>query len=127
MACTVSIVEHSTHLVATVVGDNSVETLYQYMTEIPQACVRTGKGRVLVIVTLTGPELPMLDVYKSVVQGSDAVVDLGMRVAYVDQNLEHSVETMMLAEDVARSRGIPVRTFREVEAARRWLEADREE
>ncbi len=124
MACTVSIVEHASYLMATVAGDNTLETLFQYMTEIPQACIRLGKGRVLVIVSLTGPELPMLDVYKAVGAGSDAAVGLGMRVAYVDQNPDHSVDTMLLAEDVARSRGIPVRTFRDVEAARSWLESD---
>jgi len=44
-----------------------------------------------------------------------------MRCAYVDPNPEHSAETMHLAEAVAATRGILVRTFRNVAEAESWL------
>ena len=121
MTCSVTIVEHPTHLHVTVTGDNTPETLRTYTTEITQYCVRVQKMRVLVVVQLTGPELSMLDVYKGVAAGSDNASGLGMRIAYVDANLEHSVDSMLLAEGVARGRGIPVQTFRDVEDAQFWL------
>ncbi len=124
MACTVSIVEKPQHLVVTVSGDNTLETLHQYMQEIPAACVRLRKMRVLVIVKLTGPDLPMLEVYKAVSAGSDNAADLGMRVAYVDQNPDHSVDTMLVAENVAQGRGIPVQSYLESDEAESWLLAD---
>ena len=121
MPCSVAIEDRPNFLHVIVTGDNTPETLRTYTTEIPQACIKYQKLRVLVVVQLSGPELSMLDVFQGVATGSDNVVGLGMRVAYVDENPSHGRDSMMLAENVARSRGVAVRTFRDVVEAEQWL------
>ena len=109
------------YLLATVYGDNTVESVSRYTKDIREECIRLEQTRVLVVVNLEGENLTMLDVYKAVAQGSEEAKDIGMRVAYVDQNPAHAVDTMILAEEVAGARGIPVRTFRNVPDAEGWL------
>ena len=121
MPCSIAIEDRPKFLHVIVTGDNTPETLRTYTTEIPQACIKYQKLRVLVVVRLNGPELSMLDVYQGVATGSDNVVGLGMRVAYVDEDPSHGTDSMMLAENVARSRGVAVRTFRDALEAEQWL------
>jgi len=102
-------------------GDNTPETVLRYMLEIRAECVRTGIFSVLIVVDLDGPGISMLEVYKVIAKSVDSAVGLGMHVAYVDLNPLHSQANMLLAENVAMTRGIPVRTFRDVEQAREWL------
>jgi hypothetical protein len=52
---------------------------------------------------------------------------MGMRVAYVDANPERTTGNMHLAEDVAATRGIDVRTFRSIDEAEKWLLARKTE
>jgi len=112
---------HSSYLHFTVAGDNTPETVLRYMMEIRAECVRLGVFNVLIVVNLDGPGIGMLEVYKVIATTVDSAVGLGMHVAYVDRNPLHSDANMLLAENVAMTRGIPVRTFRDVEQAREWL------
>jgi len=120
----ISINKRIGYLFITVAGENSVETIRRYSADVREACVRLGELRVLVVVNLRGPRLSMLDVYKAVQAGSDAAAGMGMRVAYVDIKPDPSIENMQIAEDVATTRGIAVRTFRDMDAAETWLLAD---
>ena len=116
-----SIQAHRTYLHATVGGDNTPDTVLRYMMEIRAECVRTGVRNVLIVVNLDGPGISMLEVYKVIAASTDSAAGLGIRVAYVDLNPLHSQANMLLAENVAMTRGIPVRTFRDIEPAREWL------
>lgn len=121
MTCSIVFDDRPRYLHALVTGDNTFETLQTYTAEIPKACIKFRKTRVMVVVQLSGSELSMLDVYKGVSAGSDAAVGLGMKIAYVDENPSHSIDNMMLAENVAGGRGISVRTFRDCQTAESWL------
>ena len=116
-----SIERHPAWLQATVAGDNTPKTVLRYMQEIRAECLRCGTFNVLIVVDLDGPGISMLEVYKVIARSVDSAVGLGMHVAYVDLNPLHSQANMLLAENVAMTRGIPVRTFRDVEQAREWL------
>jgi hypothetical protein len=116
-----SLERHPTYLHATVSGDNTPDTVLRYMMEIRAECLRVDVFNVLIVVNLDGPGISMLEVYKVIATTVDSAVGLGMHVAYVDLNLLHSDANMLLAENVAMTRGIPVRTFRDVEQAREWL------
>ena len=116
-----SIERGSNYLHATVAGDNTPETVLRYMTEIRADCLRAGMFNVLIVVNLDGPGISMLEVYKVIAATVDSAVGLGMQVAYVDLNPLHSVANMLLGENVAMTRGIPVRTFRAVSQATEWL------
>jgi len=116
-----SVEQHPTWLHATVAGDNTPETVLRYMMEIRAECVRKGVFSVLIVVNLDGPGISMLEVYKVIAATVDSAVGLGIKVAYVDLNPLHSEANMLLGENVAMTRGIPVRTFRDVHQAREWL------
>ena len=116
-----SIERHPTYLQATVTGDNTPGTVLRYMRDIRSECLRVDIFNVLIVVNLDGPGISMLELYKVIAAGSDSAVGLGMHVAYVDLNPIHSDTNMLLAENVAMTRGIPVRTFRTVDDARAWL------
>jgi hypothetical protein len=116
-----SIEPHPGWLHASVAGDNTPETVLRYMMEIRATCLRSGIFNVLIVVNLDGPGISMLEVYKVIAKTVDSAVGLGMHVAYVDLNPLHSQANMLLAENVAMTRGIPVRTFGDVDQAREWL------
>jgi hypothetical protein len=109
------------HLFVNVWGPNTTESIARYSNDVREACIRLRQTRVLIVVNLVGESLSMLDVYRSVSAGSELARDMGMRVAYVDENPERTAGNMILAEDVAATRGIDVRTFRSVADARTWL------
>jgi len=117
----ITIEQRPQYLHVTVVGDNTVETIARYMTDTREACMRLGVFKVLMVVHLDGPGVSMLDLYKVVVAASDEAVGTGIRAAYVELNAIRSDENMRMAENVAHTRGIPVRTFSDVETAEAWL------
>jgi hypothetical protein len=117
----ISIEQRPRYLYVTVTGDSSVETIGRYIADIRAACVRFGVFRVLVVVHLEGPGVSMLDLYKVIAAGSDDAAGTGIRAAYVELNPVRSDENMRMAENVAHTRGIPIRTFREIEKAEAWL------
>jgi hypothetical protein len=117
----ISIEQRAAHLYVTVSGESSTETIRRYMREIREACTRLGVFKVLAVVNLEGPGISMLDLYKVVADGSDDSAGIGIRAAYVELNPARSDANMQMAENVALTRGIPVRTFRDIAAAEKWL------
>ena len=116
----ISIEQRPHYLRVRVKGENTGETIRRYLADIYEACLRLGQRNVLLIVSLHGPGMSMLDVYKAVAAGFDEAAGTGIRAAYVDL-LDHSLANMHLAENVAMTRGLPVRTFKDIEAAEAWL------
>jgi hypothetical protein len=121
LPCSIDVEAKSDHLRIVVTGDNTPDTLRHYTAEVPRLCAEHQQSRVLVIVRLDGPEMPMLDVYKGVSTSSDQTAGSNMRIAWVDENPTRSIDTMRLAENIAHSRGIAVRTFRDEPSATQWL------
>ena len=117
----ISIEQRPRYLYVTVTGDNSVETIARYMADVRAACVRLGIPNVLVVGNLEGPGVSMLDLYKVVAAASDDTAGITLRAAYVELNPLRNDDNMRMAENVARTRGIPVRTFRDLAAAEAWL------
>ena len=120
----IAIEQRPHYLYATVTGDSSVETIARYIADIRAACTRLRVFRVLVLVNLEGPGVSMLDLYKVVAAGSDDTAGIGLRAAYVELNPLRSDANMQMAENVAHTRGIPMKTFRDVAAAEAWLLAE---
>ena len=116
----ISIEQRPRYLYVAVKGENTAETIRRYLVDIAQACARLGQKNVLLVVSLHGPGMSMLDVYKALATGFDEAAATGIRAAYVDL-LEHSVANMLLAENVAMTRGFPVRTFKDIATAEAWL------
>lgn len=117
----ISFEQRPRYLHVTVTGTNSAETIARYIADVRDACVRLRVSKVLVIGNLDGPGVSMLDLYKVVASSSDESAGMGLRAAYVELNPLRSADNMRMAENVARTRGIAVRTFRDVETAEAWL------
>lgn len=121
----ISIEQRARYLYVRVTGESSTDTIRRYVKDIREACVRLREPRVLAVVNLHGPGISMLDLYKVVADGSDESAGMGIRAAYVELNPVRSDTNMQMAENVARTRGIPVRTFRDEAAAEAWLLSER--
>jgi hypothetical protein len=121
IAYQISIEPRPHYIYVTVTGESSTETIRRYVREIREACVRLGMFKVLAVVNLHGPGVSMLDLYKVISAGSDDSAGIGIRAAYVELNPTRSDANMQMAENVAMTRGIPIRTFRDIAAAEAWL------
>jgi hypothetical protein len=117
----ISIEQRPKYLYVTVTGDNSAQTIARYIADIRAACLSLRVNRVLAVVHLDGPAVSMLDLYKVVAASSDEAAGAGIRAAYVELNEVRSDANMQMAENVAHTRGIPVKTFRDVASAEAWL------
>lgn len=119
MAYTVTIEQRPGYLHATVTGRNSADNVARYMQEVMQECAARRCARVLIEENLEGPRLGTMEVYALVTAGARQFHGVLEALAFVDLNAEGGV--MRFAEDVAVNRGIPVRVFRTVAGAEKWL------
>jgi hypothetical protein len=103
----------------TVTGRNSPDVVKSYMQEVIQEVTARRCPRVLIEENLEGPRLGTMEVFTMVTAGARRYHGVLEALAFVDLNAEGGV--MRFAEDVAVNRGIPVRVFRNVEGAEKWL------
>jgi len=109
------------YLHARVTGENSVETVLQYLAGVRQACIAHSRTKVLVEENLRGPSLDLVTIFRVIAGNAAQDAVLGLRIAYVDTNPEHVVDRRQFAETVAVNRGIQVRVFESVAEAEAWL------
>ena len=119
MAYTLKIEQKPGYLHATVTGHNSADTVARYMREVMQEAGARRCPRLLIEENLEGPRLGTMEVYALVTAGAKQFHGVLEALAFVDLNAEGGV--MRFAEDVAVNRGIPVRVFRTVAGAEKWL------
>ncbi len=104
---------------AVVTGTNSKENVAAYLDEVRRECVARGCSRVLIEEHLEGPRLGVMDVFDVASEGSMRAPAQITAMAYVDVNA--GGDLMRFAETVAVNRGLSVRVFSSVKAAREWL------
>lgn len=119
MAYQLKIEQKPGYLHFTVTGRNSPDTVASYMQEVIQEVAARRCPRVLIVENLEGPRLGTMEVFSMVTAGAKRYHGMLEALAFVDLNAEGGV--MRFAEDVAVNRGIPVRVFRNVEGAEKWL------
>jgi hypothetical protein len=122
MSYTMQVEPRSTYLYITVTGENSFETVSQYLTEIHDWCLKHNCPNVLLVENLSGPGLRTSSIYELVSGKSTQAARVVGRIAYVDINPAHDLGEMKFAENVAVNRGISVRVFATVQEAEAWLE-----
>jgi hypothetical protein len=105
------------HVIVT--GQNSVETVGDYVRAIIRECSARQCHRVLVEERLVGPRLGMVDVFTLLSEIIEKFRGEIKSIAFVDINAQG--DTMRFAEDVAVNRGAPLRVFPSVAAAEQWL------
>lgn len=114
-----TIVEHSDYVHAIATGTHSAQNVLRFLAEAYEACVKRGHTSVLVEVNFTGPSLDVTSIYRVISQRVAEATKLA-RVAYVDSS-GRDANRKEFAESVALNRGVNVRLFSDLEAARRWL------
>lgn len=119
MAYQLKIEQKPEYLHFTVTGRNSPDTVARYMEQVMQEVTARRCPRALIEENLDGPRLGTIEVFNLVTAGSKRYHGMLEALAFVDLNAEGDV--MRFAEDVAVNRGIPVRVFRTVDGAQKWL------
>jgi len=107
-----------------VTGQNSPEAVRAYLAEIYAACVDWNIGTVLIEENLQGPGLSLFDIYQVVTERSADTWPHVRRLAFVDLNAAHRPGNNRFAETVAVNRGMNVRSFFDLEAAKAWLQEE---
>lgn len=108
------------HAMAT--GERTAANARRFLEEAYQACVRLGRDALLVEVRFDGPSLPLGSIFAVI---KDRAMDGASlrRIAYVEPNLRDA-EQASFAELVALNRGVNVRLFADIAAARAWLSGE---
>lgn len=119
MAYQLKVEQKPGYLHFTVTGRNTPDNVTRYMEEVIGECTARRCPRVLIEENLEGPRLGTMDVFTMVTAGAKRFHGMLEALAFVDLNAEGGV--MRFAEDVAVNRGIPVRVFRTVDGAEKWL------
>jgi hypothetical protein len=122
MSYTLHVEPRGTYLYITVTGENSLDTVNRYLSEIHEWCLQYNCPNVLLVENLSGPGLRTSSIYELVSGKSAQAVRVVGRMAYVDLNPEHDLGEMKFAENVAVNRGISVRVFATIQEAEAWLE-----
>jgi hypothetical protein len=121
MAYDMKVMHEDDYLHVLVTGDNTPEDVAAYLDQVRGVCAEHGLSKVFIEENLTGPPFGTVDVYDVVSGASQGVAPAIRSIAFVDTNPEHDFAAMEFAETVAVNRGVNVRVFRDVPAAREWI------
>ena len=105
---------------ATATGPRTPENASRFLQEAYAACLRAGRDAVLLEMNLEGPALDPSAIFKVISGGTAEALKL-RRIAYVDRHAA-SRAGPQFATTVAANRGVNVRLFGEVAAAKEWLD-----
>ena len=119
MAYELKVAEKPGYLHFTVSGRNTPDNVTRYIGDVMRECTARGCFRILIEERLVGPRLGTMEVFTLVSAGAKRYHGMLEALAYVDMNDEGGV--MRFAEDIAVNRGIPVRVFRTLDGAEKWL------
>ncbi len=111
MSYTVNIEFKENYLHVVVNGKNTLENVLSYFEKIYDACIQYRCSNVLIEEHLTGPNLDTFDVFVVITKNFHKAKTIGLRLAYVDMNTEHSKRGLKFAENLAHIRGVNVRLF----------------
>ena len=110
--------QRANYLFVRVSGQNSAETVNNYMQDIVRACEARACFRVLIDEQLIGDRLDTMEVFSLASDGAMRALGVFQAIAYVDQRMG---QMAAFAETVAVNRGMPFKTFSSVAAAEEWL------
>lgn len=122
MSYTINIELKDQYIHATINGENTLANVLSYFEKIYAACIQHRCSNVLIEEHLTGPNLDTFDIFVVITKNFSKAKSIGLRLAYVDMNTEHSKRGLKFAENLAHIRGVNVRLFYyTIEEAIAWL------
>jgi hypothetical protein len=110
---------HPGYVHATAYGERTAANSRRFLEEAYAACLARGVHALLLEVRFTGPSLGVGSIHGVI---TDRAMDgtALQRIAYVDGTSDDP-DKPRFAEMVAMNRGVNVRLFRELQAARAWI------
>lgn len=121
MSYTINIEKHDSYLRAVVGGENTLANVLAYLDRVYVACVEHKCSTVLIEENLTGPNLDTFEIFEVIIKNFSKARTIGLRLAYVDLNTQHSKRGLKFAENLAHIRGVNVRLFYNTDEAVHWL------
>lgn len=121
MSYTINIEKHDSYLRAAVTGENTLANVLAYLDRVYIACVEHKCSAVLIEENLTGPNLDTFEIFEVVIKNFSKARTIGLRLAHVDLNTQHSKRGLKFAENLAHIRGVNVRLFYSADEAVQWL------
>ena len=121
MAHELTITEHPGYLHFRVTGENTPQTVQAYLAELYAQCQERGCTAILMEEDLSGPGLPIVEIYRIVESGGARSRSLLRWIAYVDVRQQERPGNTRFAETVALNRGLNLRSFATVAEAVEWL------
>jgi hypothetical protein len=118
MSYKLHIEERSGYLYFRIDGENSRETIPQYMTEVMRESRERDCYCILIHECLSGPRLSPMDIFTIASEGSMDILGVFDAVAYVDEEMG---EMLDFAETVAVNRGMPLAMFSSLAKAEDWI------
>lgn len=115
-----SVENRGDYLYIEVTGENSRETVMNYMQDVLTAAEKHDCFRVLINERLTGARLEAMDVYNLASEGAMRLLGRFEAIAYVDEEMGDMGD---FVESVAVNRGMPLAFFSNVEDARVWIQS----
>lgn len=116
-----TIEKHPTYLRAKGEGPRTAENVLRYFRETHDACVSTGILDVLMEMSFTGAGFDFSTIFAVISERAPHGLKLG-RIAYVESSPEQAPRAEF-AETMAVNRGVRVKLFPDLDAARKWLTA----
>ncbi len=122
MSYSLTIELRDTYLFCSVTGENTLKNVLSYLDEIYAACIQHHCTDVVIVEDLKGANLDTFDIFVVITKNFTKALSLGVRLAYVDNNIEHSKRGLKFAENLAHIRGVNVRLFETPAAAENWMQ-----
>jgi hypothetical protein len=111
MSYSINIEFKEKYIHGTVSGENTLANVLSYLEEVYEACIKHRCSNVLIEKLLIGPNLDTFDIFIVITKNFNKAKTLGIRLAYVDMNTEHSKRGLKFAENLAHIRGVNVQFF----------------
>ncbi len=119
MSYELKIIEKPGYLHFIITGQNTKDSIVQYVDDINRECKARNCFMVLIEERLDGPRLSIIDLFEIIQDITTRARGLYKAIVYVDVNAEGN--SMKFAEDACVNRALPLAIFPTVPEAEEWI------
>ncbi|MFA6455457.1 MAG: hypothetical protein WCW40_01450 [Bacteroidota bacterium] len=117
----INITLHPQYLHAVVTGNNTIQNVDRYLTDLQKATEHHCIANILIEEQLTGKGIDTFELFDVIRRQAKYARNHKLRIAYVDLNKEHHSTSVAFGENLANILGVNVKVFSSVDDARTWL------
>ena len=119
MSCKITAIKKSNYTHFIVEGENTKENTLEYLRKIYKECFANNDRYILIEERFVGEFLGTMNLHDVLSTASQEGFAFFKAVAFVDENA--GSDDLKFIENLAINRSLPVRTFRSLEKAEKWL------